>query len=135
MKTLPFEIVSHERRQGRVRLNLRVGESLSVESGPATTIADVIAQAETIISQARTDNGQGLGDSIARLSESYRVSQSAPPAAPDFQTLEDLKPKETDYIFPLFRALSATTVEGYWLDYSSPGVLQAAVPLLQNQTV
>jgi hypothetical protein len=136
MKKLPFEIVSQERRQGRVKLNLRVNEFLSIQAGaPSTSIADVIEQAETILSQARTDGGQGLGDSIARLSEAYRASQSAPPATPDFQTLDELKPKETDYIFPLFRALSATTVEGYWLDYSKPGVLQAAVPLLQNQTV
>ena len=135
MNKLPFEIVSHERRQGRVKLNLRVNEFLSIQAGPATTIADVIAQAETMISQARTQNEQEVGDSIARLSEMYRASHAAPQATPDFQTLDELKPKDTDYIFPLFRALSATTVEGYWLDYSTPGVLQAAVPLLQNQTV
>ncbi|HEY9286274.1 MAG TPA: hypothetical protein VIP46_22675, partial [Pyrinomonadaceae bacterium] len=56
-------------------------------------------------------------------------------AAPAFETFEDVMPKEGDYIYPLFRALSQTIIEGHWLDFTTPGVLEASVPLLERQTV
>lgn len=122
MKKLPFQIVSQEKRQARVDLNLRVnGISFAGGTPPASTIADVIA----------AEQGRKKPQELDPLSNVGRVSQEAP----EFQTLDDLKPKPTDFIHPLFRALSATLIEGYWLDYSKPGVLQAAVPLLQGQTV
>jgi hypothetical protein len=128
MKKLPFQIVSQEKRQARVDMNLRVsGFSFNGNTPPATTIADIIAAEQ---SQKRPQELDGV-DPISRLSNAARASQEAP----EFQTLEDLKPKPTDFIHPLFRALSATLIEGYWLDYSKPGVLPAAVPLLQGQTV
>jgi len=52
-----------------------------------------------------------------------------------FTSIEDILPKEEDYIHPPFRALSQTLVECYSLDWSKPGVLEAAVPLLEGQTV
>lgn len=39
------------------------------------------------------------------------------------------------YVYPTFRALSQTHLTGRGLDFSTPGVLEAAVPLLQNKTV
>jgi hypothetical protein len=44
-------------------------------------------------------------------------------------------PSDDDYIYPLFRALSQTVIEGYWIDYSRPGVLEESTPLLAGQTV
>lgn len=50
---------------------------------------------------------------------------------------EDLKPKEEDFIYPIFRALSATVVwKGYRpIDFSKPGVLKDAAPMLIGQTI
>jgi hypothetical protein len=128
MKKLPFQIVSQEKRQALVDLNLRVsGFTFGGDAPPATTIADIIAAEQSRPKPQEIDGA----DPISRLSNAGRVSQEAP----EFQTIDDLKPKPSDFILPLFRALSATLIEGYWLDYSKPGVLQAAVPLLQGQTV
>jgi hypothetical protein len=53
---------------------------------------------------------------------------------PTFETVEDVMPKESDYIYPLFRALSAVIIEGYWTEFPAD-VLKASAPLLQGQTV
>ena len=52
-------------------------------------------------------------------------------------TADDLMPKEEDFIFPIFRCLSATTVwKGYRpIDFSKPGVLKAAMNMLIGQTI
>src|SRR3954469_24503631 len=50
----------------------------------------------------------------------------------EFGSLEDLMPRESDYVYPVFRALSATVIPGYWLDYSRPGVLEASTPMLNG---
>ena len=56
-------------------------------------------------------------------------------SAPAFETFNDVMPKPGDYIYPLFRALSAVVIPGYWIDFSNPGVLEESVPLLYGQTV
>jgi len=50
---------------------------------------------------------------------------------------EDLMPKETDFIYPIFRCLSATVVwKGYKpIDFSKPGVLKSAMKMLVGQTI
>ncbi|HYG09846.1 MAG TPA: hypothetical protein VD835_07735 [Pyrinomonadaceae bacterium] len=63
------------------------------------------------------------------------VSQAAPSSPANFETLEDLQPKEADYIYRDFRAISAAPFNCYGLDFSKPGVLKASTPLLANQTV
>lgn len=64
------------------------------------------------------------------------VSQMAGQPAPiQFNTVEDLLPKESDYFYKDFRAISATLAPGYGLDFSKPGVLEASVPMLKGQTV
>lgn len=52
-------------------------------------------------------------------------------------TPEDLKPSDGDFIYPIFRALSATTVwKGFKpIDFSKNGVLKAAMNLLVGQTI
>jgi hypothetical protein len=63
------------------------------------------------------------------------ASQAAPTSPANFETLEDLQPKEADYIYRDFRAISAAPFNCYGLDFSKPGVLKASTPLLANQTV
>ena len=55
---------------------------------------------------------------------------------PDLK-LEDLKPKEDEFINPMFRLLSATIVSKNYnpTDFSTPGVLKNSMPLLLGQTV
>lgn len=50
-------------------------------------------------------------------------------------TFDQVNPVESDYIFPLFRALSSDLIDGYFLDFRTEGVVKAAAPLLQGQTV
>lgn len=51
--------------------------------------------------------------------------------------LSDLKPKDEEFIEPIFRLLSATIVSKNWnpTDFSKPGVLKASMNLLLGQTV
>lgn len=44
-------------------------------------------------------------------------------------------PQESDYIRVPVRAISQQIVEGYWLDFSRPGVLAAAVDMLLGKTI
>jgi hypothetical protein len=50
-------------------------------------------------------------------------------------TFDEVEPDEGDYIYPVFRALSATLIPGYWLDYGTPGMLEQSARLLEGQTV
>jgi hypothetical protein len=64
-------------------------------------------------------------------------------ATPNYATyypdldVNELVPKEEDFIYPIFRALSATVVwKGYRpIDFSKPGVLKKASKLLIGQTI
>ncbi len=89
------------------------------------------AMRETIVSQIRAAAAQGP-QSLDTGSVSQMPAQSAPSP---FETLEDLQPKETDYILRNFRAISASPINCYGLDFSKPGVLEASTPLLAGQTV
>lgn len=48
------------------------------------------------------------------------------------QSVEDVIPKPEDWLLAKFRAISAAYLgeEGYWLDFSKPGVLLASIPLM-----
>ncbi len=64
--------------------------------------------------------------------------RSVPPeggATNEIERPAAIVPRDDDYIYPLFRALSQTVIEGYWIDYSRPGVLEESTPLLARQTV
>lgn len=52
-------------------------------------------------------------------------------------TPDQLQPKDEEFIYPIFRALSATIVfKGYRpIDFSKAGVLEASMPLLVGQTI
>jgi hypothetical protein len=87
---------------------------------------------ETAISQIRAAAEQGPQPS-SHSAPSMMASQST--SAAPFETLEDLQPKEGDYVYRNFRAISASPINCYGLDFSKPGVLQASTPLLAKQTV
>jgi hypothetical protein len=50
-------------------------------------------------------------------------------------TFDQVQPKDTDYIYPLFRALDAGLIEDYWIDFSKAGVLKKSMSLLLGQTI
>jgi hypothetical protein len=103
------EILSLARRQGQVNFSVQFGSDYSVKEPSAEVIAAMAARA------------------------SLQVGAEGGVVAP--AAFDQIQPKDSDYIFPLFRALSATLLEGVWLDFSAEGVLKAAVPLYLGQTV
>ena len=64
-----------------------------------------------------------------------RAANQDPADIARFEDTATLAPVEGDYIYPVFRALSASVIPGYWLDYSGPGVLQESTAMLTGQTV
>lgn len=68
---------------------------------------------------------------VERVGELPRVERKQL-AAPEGATTNELTPKESDYVRFKFRAISARYLgeEGYYLDFSRPGVLQASMPLM-----
>lgn len=72
----------------------------------------------------------GHAPDAAMLSRLAAASQMAPEDAG-----LNPNPKPEDFIYLPFRALSRVVIPGYWLDYTRPGVLEAAVPLLEGATV
>jgi len=76
---------------------------------------------------------------VGKQTESLAVGVSsqwgAQPAPIDFETVDELLPKETDYYYKDYRAISATLAPCYGLDFSKPGVLEASVEKLKGQTV
>lgn len=85
-----------------------------------------IEKAEKFFNPADTINF-GLFDSSSPNYTSYY---------PDLN-IEDLNPKDDEFIYPEFRLLSETIVHPNYnpIDFSKPGVLKASMPLLVGQTV
>lgn len=86
---------------------------------------------------ARFDVTPGVDREAIGLGPDPSASSLAPltQSAPDFTTFDDVKPKDSDYIYPLFRALSKAVIEGHWLDFTEGNVLKDSMPLLEAQTV
>ncbi|QQS33501.1 MAG: hypothetical protein IPM50_02650 [Acidobacteriota bacterium] len=53
----------------------------------------------------------------------------------EFTKVEDVLPRDGDYIAVDFRAISKTIVPGHWIDWTRDGVLEASVPRLLGATV
>lgn len=53
----------------------------------------------------------------------------------NFEQAGDVLPKDEDYIFVNFRALSKTIVPGHWIDWSKDDILKNSVPKLLGATV
>ncbi len=110
LKINNVEITSLEKRTGKVRMRLPFGSTYSINQPTPEVLAEV-----------------------ARLAAS-RASLQAGGEIPDL-TFDQVNPQDSDFIYPLFRAISAAMISDYWLDFSGPGVLKASVPMLQGQTV
>jgi len=109
--------ISLGNRSGKVRLHLPFGQTLAV-TRPASV-------------------GPLSDDQMAKLTAKLAAKESL--SADDFVdaglTFDQINPLDSDFIYPQFRALSATLIPGYFLDFTKPGMLEAAAPLLQGQTV
>src|SRR5258708_33975748 len=107
-----IEIISQEQRRAKVTMLLPIVGSQWV-GGEAAKEFGGLASGEHV------DGAQGL-----------RAADGL-----GFDSVQALKPVAGDYIYPVFRALSASVIPGYWLDYSRPGVLEESASMLQGQTV
>lgn len=118
MKRKHFHLLSQDKKRASFKLVLPFGGAF---------VAGVSPAAAEVMRSLRRNAAPGA----------VAPSSLAPPAqaAPAFETFEDVKPKDGDYIYPLFRALSQTLIRGHWIDFSEPGVLEESVPLLEGQTV
>ncbi|HEX8097603.1 MAG TPA: hypothetical protein VF507_06185, partial [Pyrinomonadaceae bacterium] len=122
-----FKFLSMSAAGGKAQFTMMLpfgGAHLSVEAAMRERIlADIrLAAAEP----GKQFESMGVG----------RASQyGAQPANISFDTVEELLPKPEDYYYKDYRAISATLAPCYGLDFSKPGVLEAAVPMLKGQTV
>lgn len=104
-------------RQAYVNLCARLGAGyrVSAESGGAPLAG---AELRAIAKQAES--------AVLRYNE-------------DFANPADSEPQDNDFIFPLFRALSAAITQpemaGLVIDFSKPGLLEAAAPKLTGKAV
>ncbi len=73
--------------------------------------------------------------SLAQASEEALQKFSLQTGDAPAQSIDQVVPKDSDFIYPLFRALSAALIPGYWVDFSKEGVLKKALPLFMGQTV
>jgi hypothetical protein len=95
-----------------------------------------LAKVEMLVpfSMVRDENERGAASFSS--AEMDRFSQPAEAVGDSaFQSIDELRPVESDYIYPTFRALSASVIPGYWLDYTAPSVLESSTALLHGQTV
>ena len=103
--------VDGQRRQGRVRMEMplnllgRIERAAPVEPGQAKP---------QVVSQF-LDFNSGPADALSPL------------------PVSEILPRPEDLYFLKMRAISQTVIEGHWVDYSRPGVLEASVALLKNQ--
>lgn len=76
-----------------------------------------------------------VGEEVESLGVGVVSQYSGQPAPITFSSVKELLPKPEDYYFKDYRAISATLAPCYGLDFSTPGVLEAAVEMLTGQTV
>lgn len=114
---LPFEILDTDRRHARVTMRA------PLMSGGAAKHQE----ASTASRHLRVPPESGTTNAGQDLPNAAMAAEAGVPAS--------IVPRDDDYIYPLFRALSQTVIEGYWIDYSRPGVLEESTPLLAGQTV
>jgi hypothetical protein len=111
-----LEVLSLARKRGAV--------NMVVPFGGAYLVGGASAVPSSVISM-----------SLAQASAEALAKISLQPEAGAPASIDQVVPKDSDFIYPLFRALSAALIPGYWVDFSTPGVLQKAVPMFLGQTV
>jgi hypothetical protein len=118
-----IRILNLKKRLASVDLLLPFGGTFGVNASPVAPDIMTAAAAES------------FADETARRSFFFDTNINIEPErGPKFETVEDIMPKDTDYIYPLFRALSAVIIPGHWVEFPVD-VLNASVPLLAGQTV
>lgn len=111
-----LEVISRAKKQAAV--------NMIVPFGGAYAVGGAAAPPSAVLSMA-----------LEQLSVDALKHIALQPADGAPQSIDQVVPKDSDYIYPLFRALSAAIIPGYWVDFSKPGVLEKAVPLFMGQTV
>jgi hypothetical protein len=95
--------------------------------------ATVTLQAPTRKAEVTFD--KNLPNRVRDIMQSSQWAQMDKDFNFNFRTVSDILPKDEDYIFVNFRALSKVVVEGHWLDWTREGVLEEGVALLEGATV
>lgn len=111
MKNRLIQILSLEKRQAKTHLFLPGAQFIGLDGG------------------LTVENGD---NSTAAPKSTQPLSAEDGPA---FKSVDEIRPVEKDFIYPQFRAISQGIVPGYWLDFSTRGVLEAVVDKLKGQTV
>ena len=102
------------RRQGRVRMELPLNLVGRIAQGTSAQAEPVAAKPAQVVSQF-LDFNAGPADALSTL------------------PVSEILPRAEDLYYLKMRAISQTLIEGYWVDYSRAGVLEASVALLSNQ--
>lgn len=104
--------VDDEKRTGEIRF-----------SGPVQVLEKPTAQAP----KAKTgEASQFSGNNYFGSDAATEISKL--PAS-------EILPREEDLYFLTMRAISQKLIDGYWIDYTRPGVLEASVSLLNKQRI
>jgi hypothetical protein len=116
-----FQVVNLQQKRYSFQLRMPLDGTFGVHAAPSSAEA---------VASLLTGAAPTLPAPIAQHSLAPAVA-----GEPAFETFADVMPQEGDYIYPLFRALSQELIEGHWLDFTEPGVLEKAVPLFLGQTI
>lgn len=76
-----------------------------------------------------------LPERVRQVMQASQWAKESQAADFNFRTAADVLPKDEDYIFVNFRALSKVVVPGHWLDWTRDGVLEEGVAMLEGATV
>lgn len=116
-----------------MKLKLPNGVELEELTGTTASVRMRLPFARTYSIQQPKPEVVAQMASLAQKRKERKELQGAEDPTPD--DFSEVDPQEADYIYPLFRALSAEIVGGYWLDFSEPNVVKDAAPLLYGQTI
>lgn len=76
-----------------------------------------------------------ISEVIREMRQTSQWAQASNDSNFNFRNISDILPKDEDYIFVNFRALSKVVVQGHWLDWTGEGVLEEGVSMLEGATV
>lgn len=76
-----------------------------------------------------------ISEVIREMRQTSQWAQASNDSNFNFRNISDILPKDEDYIFVNFRALSKVIVQGHWLDWTGEGVLEEGVSMLEGATV
>jgi hypothetical protein len=114
-------------RRASVRMLMPLDGVFSVRGKPVPQ--------ETLAAVFSANAAELSEEQIAVRSNFFDTEVKVDTRGPNFNSAADVVPNEdTDYIYPLFRALSASIIPGYWVEYPAD-VLKKSVPLLEGRTV